>query len=395
MTDPRLIESAPPAGASGRSGPFHADGAREHLVWPATLGVLLTLLLAWVALVFVPAPWSRLAAGGAVVTGVLVITVGSARAARRWVEREARAVADQLPTTMHFVAPGRPDPASLPPLLRHPIERAVQRGVEHARVHDAAHADADHAALGENAAARLEQLVQSLGRAVEAYAVAHGDEERARAMTLVQQSQRALDALVGGLRRAAAPPAAADGVHDVAAHVAEVGRTLQTELGGAALSVRTDGATAPVRLHLTSFIRALDGAVRAAIADSAPASASLHVVRMRRAAYEEEPVRRTDDSPRTIVPRIPQGVVREWVAATQPPAELLCIVVADAAHALDPVDRARALDPFGVERRADPLGLALADLRRVVQASRGCIWLDDAREGGTAVHVLLPIAIAP
>ena len=395
MTDPRLIESAPTAGTAGRPGPFHAAGAREQLIWPATLGVLSTLLLVWAALAFAPPAWSSLAAGVAVVVGVVMTTVASAWAIGRWVTREVGRATDDVTGGLRFLAAGRPDPASLPTALRAPIERAVQRSVAHARTHDAAHADADHAALGVNVAARLETLVGALGSAVEAHRAATDDDRRADAMARVAAAQRDLAALVQGLRQAAAPTVAPDAIVDAAALAVAIGTALRTEIGDTALTVRHDEATAPVRLHGPSFTRALDGALRAAIADSAPAAASLHVVRMRRAAYEEEPVRRTGDSPRTIVPRMPQAVVREWVVATQPPAELLCVVIADATHALDPVDRARALDPFGVERRADPLGLALAELRRVVQASRGCIWLDDAREGGTAVHVLLPIAVEP
>ncbi len=395
MTDPRLIESAPTAGKTGRPGPFHAAGIREQLIWPATVGVLTALAFVWGALTVAPASWSSLAAGAAVVVGVLFTTVVGAWAIGRWVAREVGRAADEVAGGLRFLAAGRPDPASLPPMLRAPIERAVQRSVAHARTHDAAHADADHAALGANVAARLDALIGALGHAVEAHGAAGDDDRRADAMARVAAAQRDLAALVQGLRQAAAPTVAPDAVIDAAALAVDVGVAVRAEVGDAALTVRHDDATAPVRLHRASFARALAGALRAAVADSAPAAASLHIVRMRRAAYEEEPVRRTGDSPRTIVPRMPQAVVREWVVATQPPAELLCVVIADATHALDPVDRARALDPFGVERRADPLGLALAELRRVVQASRGCIWLDDAREGGTAVHLLLPIAVEP
>jgi hypothetical protein len=43
-------------------------------------------------------------------------------------------------------------------------------------------------------------------------------------------------------------------------------------------------------------------------------------------------------------------------------------------------------------RPGDPLGVTLAAVRRTVTAARGTLWIAGAREGGSAVHLLLPLA---
>ncbi|MCU0625025.1 MAG: hypothetical protein MUF21_00835 [Gemmatimonadaceae bacterium] len=395
MTTPRP-DSATPTVRAVAAPAFATEHARDAMLWPATLGILATLLLAWGALRFAPLEprlLQPIAVGLAVVVGVALTVAGTARAARRWLDDEARAAAVHLPATVRWRAPGRADGDSLPGALRAPLDEAMSLAVDHARTHDSAHAHADHAALGENVAARLDGVAGSLATAIDAHATARDEAARAHALLLVRQAHDALRAIGSGLRHAALPPASPDGVHDAARRAIDVADALRRDLGEHALVVRHDDRSAPVRLHGPGFDAALAAVLRAAAADSAPAGATLQLARMRRVAYEDEPVRRAGDSPRTIVPRMPHSVVRAWVEATQPPAEVLSVVIADAGHTVVHVDRARALDPFGVARPADPMGLALADLRRVVTHARGCIWLDDAREGGTAVHLLLPIAI--
>lgn len=393
VTDSGPTTSAPSAQAAPATGPFHTDAARERMLWPATVGTLVTLALAWVTLVFVPGPWQRWVAGLAAVIGVLVTAIVCGRAATRWADDEGRAAATRLATQLRWLAPGRADASLLPSPLRPALEQAMRLAVAHARTHDDAHADAEQAALGGNVASRLDALATAIASSLAAHDAAGDETSRLRALDGARRAHGELAALSAALRRAATPATTPDAVHDAAAIAARAAHDVRAALGDASLVVREDGAPAPVRLHAPSFARALDAVLRAAAGDSMPAAAALHVRRVRRAAYEEEPVRRADDSPRTIVPRVPQSVVRDWVAATQPPAEVLNLVIADASRAVAASERARALDPFGVARSADPMGLALADLRRVVERAHGCVWLDDAREGGMAVHLLLPIAI--
>ena len=92
------------------------------------------------------------------------------------------------------------------------------------------------------------------------------------------------------------------------------------------------------------------------------------------------------------MPRATGDALRSWVLRAQPGAEVLSIVVTDRGAAPTPDAQLRAFDAFAMPRPNDPLGVTLAALRRTVSAAKGTIWIDGSREGGSAVHLLLPIA---
>lgn len=357
---------------------WQAARARDALLWPATIGTLLSLALAAGAVAVAPGEWAKWGVGLAAVVGVLVITAVGARAALRWARDAAADSAATLAEQVRWSAPGRPDTTSLPATLRIPLERAMRLAVADARAHAARSADAGHAALGVNVAVRLEALATRLG---DADASTHPTAADVRSE---------LAALATALRSTGTAPPSPDATPDVAALV--VSAVDEARRAGAAIRLQHDGAHAPVRLHAPSFHEAVANALRAATGDAAPGAVVVDLRRTRRADYEEHPVRRAHDSPRTIVPRAPQSVARTWIAEALPPAELLSLVIADPARPLPPEERTVALAPFAPPRPADPLGLVIAELRRAVERAGGCLWLDDAREGGTAIHVLLPIA---
>ena len=121
---------------------------------------------------------------------------------------------------------------------------------------------------------------------------------------------------------------------------------------------------------------------------------TLNVSRLFRSNIEETPVRRTGDSRLTIVPRASDDSLRTWVLRAQPSAEVLSIVVTDTGTAPTTDEQSHAFDAFALPRPNDSLGVTLAAVRRTVAAAKGTIWIDTSREGGTAVHLLLPIAPA-
>lgn len=121
---------------------------------------------------------------------------------------------------------------------------------------------------------------------------------------------------------------------------------------------------------------------------------TLNVSRLFRSNIEETPVRRTGDSKLTIVPRASDESLPTWVQRAQPGAEVLSIVVTDTGTSPTTDDQSRAFDAFALSRPNDSLGVTLAAIRRTVAAAKGTIWIDTSREGGTAVHLLLPIAAA-
>jgi len=109
---------------------------------------------------------------------------------------------------------------------------------------------------------------------------------------------------------------------------------------------------------------------------------------------EESVVRREGDPPQAWTPRRLSPRVRHWLETTQPTA-ILKLVVADSGPGIADEDAERVFDPFFTTKQTGQgTGLGLAIVARVVDDLRGTIWVERAREGGAAFHVLLPMAAA-
>jgi two-component system NtrC family sensor kinase len=109
---------------------------------------------------------------------------------------------------------------------------------------------------------------------------------------------------------------------------------------------------------------------------------------------ESSVVRRENDPPQAWVPRRLTPRVQHWLETTQPSA-ILKIVVADSGPGIAEEDAERVFDPFFTTKQpGQGTGLGLAIVARVVEDLRGTIWVERAREGGAAFHVLLPMAAA-
>jgi two-component system NtrC family sensor kinase len=131
-------------------------------------------------------------------------------------------------------------------------------------------------------------------------------------------------------------------------------------------------------------------------ADAMDRDGRLSVVthRVSPAALEQSILRREDDPPAASVARRLAPRVQHWLETTRP-TEILKLVVADSGPGIPEEDAERIFDPFFTTK--DPgqgTGLGLAIVARVVDGLRGTIWVQQAREGGAAFHVLLPGATA-
>lgn len=116
--------------------------------------------------------------------------------------------------------------------------------------------------------------------------------------------------------------------------------------------------------------------------------------RMARAKIEEGVVRRTGDPPLTIRPRREAPRVRDWLRRVRPPAEVISIVVADSGPGVPREDWERVFQPFYTTKPpGQGTGLGLAVVANLVESMHGTVWLDKAREGGAAVHMLFPVAV--
>lgn len=199
--------------------------------------------------------------------------------------------------------------------------------------------------------------------------------------------------VTAALRRVTAPVPAAMAATDVVADARDIVTSLNADGHGARIAVVCDTERAPVRIdrdRLRTVLAALLESGRQAT--PATGTVTIHLSRVFRANIEETPVRRTGDSRLTIVPRLSDGSLRSWVQRAQPGAEVLSVVIGDGGAAPVGEESRRAFDAFASGRPGDPMGVTLATVRRTVEDARGTAWIDGSREGGTAVHLLLPIA---
>ncbi|MEO8564190.1 MAG: ATP-binding protein [bacterium] len=102
---------------------------------------------------------------------------------------------------------------------------------------------------------------------------------------------------------------------------------------------------------------------------------------------------RAGDAPGAMVPHPPSPSVRRWLQAEHPPEEVVKIVVADSGPGVPVENRERIFDPFfTTSEPGQGTGLGLAIAQRIVESFQGIVWVQPAREGGAAFHVLLPLA---
>jgi signal transduction histidine kinase len=114
-----------------------------------------------------------------------------------------------------------------------------------------------------------------------------------------------------------------------------------------------------------------------------------------RATLQEGMVR-AGDSPGATVPHLPSPRVRRWLESTHGPEEVVKVVIADSGPGVPPEDSERIFDPFFTTRAPGKgTGLGLAIVLRIVENFRGIVWVQSAREGGAAFHLLLPLAPPP
>lgn len=133
---------------------------------------------------------------------------------------------------------------------------------------------------------------------------------------------------------------------------------------------------------------------------------TIHTRRLTRAELEREGRGRSGD-PSTSSGQVARGVapearvrepsprVRLWLDAADRPDEAVKIVVADSGPGIPQEDAERVFDPFFTTKEPGKgTGLGLAIVLRIVDNARGTIWVETAREGGAAFHILFPVVSA-
>ncbi len=102
--------------------------------------------------------------------------------------------------------------------------------------------------------------------------------------------------------------------------------------------------------------------------------------------------RRMDDEPGERFVHEPNVRARVWISARQTSSAVLQVVVADSGPGVQPGDRERVFDPFFSTKAASRgTGLGLAIVAQTIDSLGGTVWTQEAREGGAAFVILLPV----
>ena len=112
-------------------------------------------------------------------------------------------------------------------------------------------------------------------------------------------------------------------------------------------------------------------------------------------ALLEEGQRRPGDPLGLDIARRPDSRARLWLERQDAGARVARLVVADSGPGVPEENVERIFDPFFTTKEPGRgTGLGLAIVARVVDGLGGTVWVQRAREGGAAFHVLVPLATA-
>jgi two-component system NtrC family sensor kinase len=163
--------------------------------------------------------------------------------------------------------------------------------------------------------------------------------------------------------------------------------SLQLDLASDSLFVRGE-AHELEQVFVNLLLNAID-----AVGGEGGGVVAIRTACMPREQVQDGFVRRASDSPTTMVSRAPNPRVRQWMESERRPAWIVKIVVADSGPGVPADDAERIFDPFFTTKEPGKgTGLGLAIVARVVENFEGTIWVQQAREGGAAFHLLFPLA---
>ena len=358
---------------------------QDALAWPIAAALLVGAAVVFLLPRIVPERFLALAVGGVFAIVTISLVGMLAWVVERWLTRHASVMAQNAERQVQSLGVAGLPTATGDSLLI-PLASAFADAGARAALRTAEREMNDTLAqLGSDAASATERAAAALRSALDARPID----------VALSDARTALDSVDGcaiGLRHVtAAVPLATEAVDivglipDILAELpydarARISKVIDADRGNVLVDRSRISDHLRELLELALHVSPANGIV------------TLNVSRLFRANIEETPVRRTGDSRLTIVPRASGDTLRTWVQRAQPGAEVLSIVVTDAGSAPTNEAQLRAFDAFAISRPNDPLGVTLAAIRRTVAAAKGTIWIDTSREGGSAVHLLLPIA---
>ena len=221
-----------------------------------------------------------------------------------------------------------------------------------------------------------------------------GNAEADAALTGIEREIERIDKIVGSLldyaRPGDRPPAEFDAAQALRAAVqllADQGVFRRVEVSAA---IQNDSLALTGNPHELeqAFVNLLLNAVEAM---DAQGKLGLYAGRMTPGDMLRAPQRSVDTSVQAFERHVNPRLV-EWGARR--PQDLPCakFVIADSGVGVGDDEAGRIFDPFFTTKKTgEGTGLGLAIVQRIVDAHEGVVWVQPAREGGAAFHVVLPL----
>ncbi len=220
--------------------------------------------------------------------------------------------------------------------------------------------------------------------------------DAATALTGIEREVDRIDRIVGSLLDYARPrrrsqPAAFDG----ASALRQAVQLLAAQ--GALGQVAVQTAIEPSPLGLTGnsheleqvFVNLLLNAIEAM---QAKGTISVYAGRLTPDTIMRAPRRSGDAANASTKERRVNPRLDEWRARHKFSEPCAKFVVADSGPGVTPEQADRIFDPFFTTKsKDDGSGLGLAIVERVIESHDGVVWVQRAREGGAAFHMVLPL----
>jgi signal transduction histidine kinase len=224
-----------------------------------------------------------------------------------------------------------------------------------------------------------------------------GSEDVASALSGIEHEVDRIDRIVGGLLDYARPQKGPPSAFDAAAKLRAAVQLLAGQ--GVFRSVQVDStipdSPLPILGNAHAFEQAFVNVLLNAIdAMDSKGTLSVYAGQQTAEAVVRPAKRRSGDSASaSAVERVIEPKLADWRAQHEMDAPCAKFVVADSGPGVNAVDAGRIFEPFYTTKsHADGSGLGLAIVQRVVDSHGGVVWVQRAREGGAAFHMVLPLS---
>lgn len=214
------------------------------------------------------------------------------------------------------------------------------------------------------------------------------------ALVGIEREIERIDNIVGSLLDYARPGARPPAPFDAAGSLRAAVQLLAAQ--GVFRRVEVNTAIDDVPLALTGNPHELEQAfvnllLNAIDAMESHGKLALYAGRMTPDAILRAPRRAVDQAAQKFERRV-HPKLEQWRARR--PADSPCakFVIADSGVGIGDAEASRIFDPFFTTKKTgEGTGLGLAIVQRIVDAHEGVVWVQPAREGGAAFHVVLPL----